>query len=84
MSTHPSPGVINLNCLWCVGKSAITAPNREISLLLMQLSDKQFLFQTIRMVMSVSITIHFLTLESFFSFTRAVSSGDLCLTTNRD
>lgn len=26
VSTHPSPGVINLNCLQCVGKSAITAP----------------------------------------------------------
>lgn len=68
VSTHPSPGVINLNCLWCVGKSVITASNCEMFLLLMQLSEKQFSFQMIRMVMTLSIWMRFLTLESLFSF----------------
>lgn len=76
VSTHPSRGVINLNCLWGVGKSAITAPKCEMFLLLMQLSDKQFSFQMITMVMSVSIRIQFLS----FLLLEVSPSGPLGLT----
>lgn len=66
VSTDPSLVLINLNCLWCEGKTAITATNCEMFLLLMQLSDKQFRFQMMGMVMRVSIP--FVISESFFFF----------------